>query len=53
MVYKDNTYIIAGAGDSSVRDLDIIVYDHNFNKLRKDIKTNSTLKKFLTQELFR
>ncbi len=41
-LYSNFSYFIAGAGDSSVRDLDIVVYDQNFNKLRKDIKTDST-----------
>jgi len=41
-LYKGSTYIIAGAGDSTVRDLDIIIYDQNFNKITKDTKTDST-----------
>ena len=41
-LYKGNTYVILGAGDSSVRDLDIIIYDQNWHQISKDTDTDST-----------
>jgi len=41
-LYRQNEYVIIGAGDSSVRDLDILILDENFNEIDRDTKRDST-----------
>ncbi|MBF0550281.1 MAG: hypothetical protein HQK60_07080 [Deltaproteobacteria bacterium] len=39
---RGNQYVIMGAGDSTVRDLDIILYDENGNEIDRDTQTDAT-----------
>ncbi len=41
-LYSGNSYFIIGAGDSSVRDLDIIMLDENYNEIDRDQKSDAT-----------
>lgn len=40
-LYKGNTYYIFAAGDYDVKDLDIILYDENGNKIDEDKQTDA------------
>lgn len=40
-LYKGNTYEIVGVGDSGISDLDVKVYDENWNLVAKDNDTKS------------
>lgn len=40
-LFRGYSYVILGAGDSSTRDLDIIVYDENFNRVKSDTKADN------------
>ena len=39
---RGNTYFILGAGDGGVRDLDIILYDENWNEIDRDTQTDES-----------
>jgi len=41
-MYSSNRYLIIGAGDSGVRDLDIIMLDENYNEIDRDRKRDAT-----------
>jgi hypothetical protein len=41
-LYRWNHYMIIGAGDSNVRDLDILLLDENYNEIDRDTGTDST-----------
>lgn len=40
-LYQGNQYYIFAAGDYSVNDLDITLYDENWNEIDKDTKTDA------------
>ena len=40
-MYEGNTYYVFAAGDYSVDDLDIILYDENWNEIDKDTQTDA------------
>ncbi|MCP4701622.1 MAG: hypothetical protein GY862_32895 [Gammaproteobacteria bacterium] len=40
-LYRGYSYTIFGAGDSSVNDLDIIIYDENWNRIKRDTKSDA------------
>jgi len=40
-LYSGNSYTLVAAGDSSVRDLDIILYDENWNEIDKDTQSDA------------
>ncbi|SEH04454.1 Uncharacterised protein [Candidatus Venteria ishoeyi] len=40
-LYKGYDYVIIGAGDSSVKDLDLKIYDGNWNLVNQDSKTDN------------
>lgn len=40
-LYEGNTYYVFAAGDYSVDDLDIILYDENWNEIDKDTQTDA------------
>jgi len=40
-LFSGYEYVLIGAGDSTVRDLDIVLYDENWNQLAKDTMTDN------------
>ena len=42
-LYKGNTYAIIGTGDKSVKDIDVQVYDKNWNIVAEDYKSSGPL----------
>jgi hypothetical protein len=40
-LFSSNSYALIGAGDSTVRDLDIELYDENFNLIDRDTQTDA------------
>jgi len=40
-MYRGNKYYIIGAGDSSVRDLDILMLDENYNEIDRDRRSSA------------
>ena len=46
-LYSGNNYVVIGAGDRTVRDLDVMVYDSNWNEIAADNDvSNATAVKF-------
>jgi len=43
LLYRGNTYIIIGSGDKSVKDIDVQVYDKNWNIVAEDYKSSGAL----------
>ncbi len=40
-LYSSNKYVVVGAGDNSVRDLDVQIYDRNWNLIASDNDSSS------------
>ena len=40
-LYRGNTYVFVGVGDHRVKDLDVKVYDENWNLVAKDVDTSA------------
>jgi len=43
LLYKGNTYIIIGTGDNSVKDIDVQVYDKDWNIVKEDYSASGPL----------
>ena len=40
-LYSGNEYVVLGAGDNTVRDLDVQIYDNNWNLITSDSDTSN------------